>query len=105
MARKQKSEAKAADYQMIIKPVVTEKSSIIGELGGRYVFKVKRTATKTEIKEAIERIFDVHVERVNTLNMIGKPKRNIRRFGRRASYKKAYVTLREGESINVVEGL
>ena len=80
-------------YDIIIKPVLTEKSyEVIAEK--TYVFIVAKKAGKTEIKQAIETIFDgVKVERVNTVNRLGKMKRQGRFEGRRPSTKKAYITL------------
>ena len=80
-------------HDIIIKPVLTEKSyEVIG--GKTYVFIVNKKAGKTEIKQAIETIFEgVKVERVNTLNRLGKIKRQGRFEGRRPSTKKAYITL------------
>jgi len=69
------------------------------------VFKVDRRANKQEIKEAVESLFNVHVERVNTLNFEGKKRRLGRRTGQRSDWKKAIVTLQEGESIEFFEGV
>ena len=82
-------------HDIIIKPVLTEKSyEVIG--GKTYVFIVNKKAGKTEIKQAIETIFNgVKVEKVNTLNSLGKLKRQGRFEGRRPSTKKAYVTLKK----------
>ncbi|MBQ3937845.1 MAG: 50S ribosomal protein L23 [Clostridia bacterium] len=80
-------------YDIIIKPVLTEKSYEVIS-GKTYVFIVDKKAGKTEIKKAIETIFDgVKVERVNTVNRLGKIKRQGRFEGRRPSTKKAYITL------------
>ncbi|MCB9029814.1 MAG: 50S ribosomal protein L23 [Deltaproteobacteria bacterium] len=93
------------EFGRIVEPIITEKTSYIGQSGNRFAFKVAKTASKTEIKDAVEKIFNVHVEDVNTINVLGKRKRTRRQVGRRASFKKAYVTLKEGETISVVEGL
>ena len=80
-------------YDIIIKPVITEQSMEATE-DKKYVFKVATDANKTEIKKAIEQIFDVKVEKVNTIRMDGKEKRQgAAPAGRRASYKKAMVKL------------
>jgi large subunit ribosomal protein L23 len=101
-----KDQATVRDYKVIVKPVLTEKASGIGRGdGGGVVFKVDRRATKTEIKAAIERIFNVEVEAVRTVSYLGKKKRTNRSVGHRAAFKKAYITLREGQSIDIVEGL
>lgn len=82
-------------HDIIIKPVVTEQS--MAEMANKkYTFVVAKTANKTEVKKAIEKIFDVKVESVNTLNYDGKTKRIGRTVGKTASYKKAVVKLTEG---------
>ena len=97
--------ANVADYSIVLSPMITEKSSLLGGTGNRVVFKVDRRVTKTEIKAAVQRIFKVTVVDVNTINYLGKPKRTSRSEGRRTAYKKAYVTLQQGQTINVIEGL
>lgn len=92
-------------FALIQKPVVTEKASLVSGDRNRVVFKVDRDATKTDIKEAIEKVFGVKVAKVRTVNLLGKVKRTTRGTGRRASFKKAYITLKEGETINLVEGV
>ena len=90
--------------EIIIKPVVTEKSVDLMQ-ENKYCFKVAKDANKIDIKNAIEEIFKVTVENVNTVNVHGKMKRMGRTQGKTASWKKAIVTLREGDSIEVFEGL
>lgn len=90
--------------EIIIKPVVTEKSVDLMQ-ENKYCFKVAKDASKIEIKNAIEEIFKVTVVNVNTVNVHGKMKRMGRTQGMTASWKKAVVTLREGDSIEVFEGL
>lgn len=90
--------------EIIIKPVVTEKSVDLMQ-ENKYCFKVAKDANKIEIKNAIEEIFKVTVVDVNTVNVHGKMKRMGRTQGMTASWKKAVVTLREGDSIEVFEGL
>lgn len=97
--------ANVSDYSLVLSPMITEKTSLVGGTGNRVVFKVDRRVTKTEIKAAVQRIFKVTVTDVNTVNYLGKPKRTSRSEGRRTAYKKAYVTLQEGQTINVIEGL
>lgn len=92
-------------FSLIHEPVVTEKASLVSGDRNRVVFRVARTASKTEIKEAIEKVFGVKVAAVRTVNLMGKVKRTTRGAGRRASFKKAYITLKEGETINLVEGV
>ena len=90
--------------EIIIKPVVTEKSVDLMQ-ENKYCFKVAKDANKIEIKNAIEEIFKVTVVNVNTVNVHGKMKRMGRTQGMTASWKKAVVTLRECDSIEVFEGL
>ncbi len=82
------------NYDIIIKPVATEKS-YSGIVDKQYAFVVAKCATKTEIKNAVEQIFGVKVARVNVANYDGKMKRQGRTEGRTSSYKKAYVKLTE----------
>ncbi|MBC7075275.1 MAG: 50S ribosomal protein L23 [Syntrophomonadaceae bacterium] len=93
------------DYRdIIIKPVVTEKSmNLLAE--NKYTFIVDKRANKTEIKNAIENIFNVRVEKVRTMNVKGKPKRLGRFEGRTPNRKKAIVTLKPGQKISLFEGL
>ncbi len=88
---------------IIIKPIISEKSYDLTELS-KFTFKVDKRATKPEIRRAIEEIFSVNVTAVNTINMKGKPKRQGVSSGHRADWKKAVVTLVEGQSIEVFEG-
>lgn len=89
---------------IIIRPIVTEKSSNLMPLN-RYTFVVHKNANKIQIKEAIEEIFKVKVLDVNTVNYVGKLKRMGRSVGRRSDWKKAVVTLRDGDRIKIFEGL
>lgn len=91
-------------YEVIRAPMITEKSTLGGEKN-QVVFKVDSSATKHEIKAAVEKLFKVTVLSVNTLNMQGKEKRFRGRIGRRSSFKKAIVRLQEGHSIDVTTGL
>lgn len=86
---------------LIIEPVVSEKSYDKIEDDNTYTFLVDRRTTKTEIKEAIEAIFNVKVVRVNTINRKGKRKRTGYTVGTRAASKRALVTLAEGEEIDI----
>ena len=93
-------------YDIIIRPIITEQSMEATE-DKKYVFKVATDANKTEIKKAIEKIFDVKVEKVNTIRMEGKEKRQgAAPAGRRASYKKAMVKLTaDSKTIEFFEGM
>jgi large subunit ribosomal protein L23 len=87
-------------YEIILRPVMTEKSTELSELENQVTFRVKDNATKPQIKSAVERLFGVKVDRVNTMVMPGKPKRVGRSMGRRGAWKKAIVQLAEGEAID-----
>lgn len=97
--------AKVTDYGIILSPVITEKSAIVGGAGRVVTFRVDPRASKEEIRGAVERVFSVKVEGVRTSRFIGKTKRSVTGVARRAGYKKAYVTLVEGHKIDIVEGL
>ena len=101
----EKLQARAQDYSLLGRPVVTEKSSYVGSGGSCLTFKVAPKATKTQIREAVERVFGVKVAKVRTCNYLGKIKRTPRGFGRRANFKKAYVMLGEGESVDILSGV
>ncbi len=91
-------------YDVIVGPVITEKATTLSDQN-KVVFKVAKTATKPQIKTAVEKLFDVKVESVNTLVTKGKTKRFKGVLGQRSDVKKAVVTLAEGHSIDVTTGL
>ena len=91
-------------YDIILSPVITEKATIASERN-QVVFKVARTASKPQIKEAVEKLFDVKVRAVNTLVRKGKAKVFKGVQGRQSDVKKAIVTLEEGHRIDVTTGL
>jgi large subunit ribosomal protein L23 len=91
-------------YDLIRKPIITEKSTMASEAGA-VVFEVSMDATKPQIKQAIETLFNVKVKAVNTVLTKGKVKRFKGRPGRRRDVKKAYVTLVDGNTIDVTTGL
>jgi large subunit ribosomal protein L23 len=91
-------------YDVIRGPVITEKATMLSE-HNKVVFKVAKTATKPQIKAAIEKLFDVKVKSVNTLVTEGKVKVFRGRLGQRSDVKKAVVTLEDGHSIDVTTGL
>ena len=95
---------KPEHYDVIVKPVITEKATMASEAGA-VVFQVARDATKPQIKEAVEAVFGVKVKAVNTTITKGKEKRFRGRPGVRSDKKKAYVTLEEGNTIDVTTGL
>ena len=87
--------------QIIIRPIVSEKSVDLMEAENRYTFEVLKTATKPQIAAAIEDIFDVTVLKVNTMNVTGKPRRVRYARGKTRGWKKAIVTLAAGDSIEL----
>ncbi len=91
-------------YSVIKGPCLTEKSSLMQEINGQVVLKVDPSANKPEIKEAVEKFFNVKVSAVKTANMRGKKKRVGRFSGYSSDWKKAVITLKEG-SINILEDL
>ena len=92
------------NYDVIVAPVITEKATTASE-HNKVVFKVARTATKPQIKEAVEKLFDVKVKSVNTLVRKGKTKVFRGQFGSQSDSKRAVVTLEEGHRIDVTTGL
>ena len=91
-------------YQLIVAPVITEKATLLNETG-QVTFKVTLDATKPEIKAAVEGLFGVNVTAVNTIVVKGKSKRFRGRPGQRSDWKKAIVSLAEGQSIDLTTGL
>ena len=86
--------------QAVLAPQVTEKATMVADNHNQIAFKVKKDATKKEVKEAIELMFKVEVTSVNILNMNGKSKRMGRLMGKRNDWKKAYISLKDGQEIN-----
>jgi len=86
------------------RPLVTEKSERAREENKQYAFEVHRDATKIQVKQAVEKLYGVHVTSIHTSIMRGKNKRVGRSVGRRPNWKKATVTLKDGESITLFEG-
>jgi large subunit ribosomal protein L23 len=91
-------------HEVIVKPLITEKTSAAYQERGEYAFEVHPDASKPQIRQAIEDLFGVKVTSVWTSNQRGKEKRMGKSIGRRPNWKKAIVTLREGDSIEVFEG-
>ena len=99
-------------FKTLIKPILTEKMAILQERENKYAFFVPKDCNKNTIKNAVQEKFDVKVIKVSTMNQLGKQKqmtvksggRTIRTSGVRSSFKKAIVTLREGDSIDLVGG-
>lgn len=93
------------NYQVILRPVLTEKSMDQAEWDNQYTFEVALKANKRQIKEAVEQLFDVEVTNVRTMVMKGKTRRWGRNFYSKSDWKKAVVTLAEGDSIVEFEGV
>ena len=90
-------------HSVIHEMQVTEKSTLLSEQANQYCFKVDRSANKIDIKRAVEDLFKVHVTKVNTMKRLGKKRRErTMNFGRTASTKRAIVTVKTGESIDLV---
>jgi len=89
--------------RVILSLVVTEKAERLKAEQSRYTFKVARTANKIEVRDAVERLFKVHVREVRVMNYLGKMRRMGRFSGRRPDWKKAVVTLKQGERIESLE--
>lgn len=90
-------------YEIIKRPLVTEKATLLGEKQNAYVFEVLKDASKTEVKEAVEKIFKVKVSSINTMTNHGKSKRSGKHMKKRSNWKKAIVTLPEGQKIELFE--
>ena len=92
------------DYDVLVGPLITEKATMLSEYG-QIAFRVRLDATKAEIRKAVENLFDVKVTAVTTLRVKGKTKLFRGRRGRRSDYKKAIVTLAEGQNVDFLAGL
>jgi large subunit ribosomal protein L23 len=91
--------------EVIIRPVVTERSTLLADDHDAFTFIVANDANKMEIRRAVELLFDVKVQSVNTMRYLGKWRRMGQNYGRRPGFKKAIVKLVEGERIDVYEGI
>ncbi|MEA2624407.1 MAG: large subunit ribosomal protein [Candidatus Binatota bacterium] len=91
--------------EVLVAPLITEKGTLVNETGNQVLFRVRRDANKEEIRRAVESFFKVKVDKVRTVNLLGKFRRVGRSAGRRPNWKKAYVTLAEGHSIDFFEGV
>ena len=98
------AEIKTHNYDTLVSPIITEKSTLVAE-DNKVIFRVALNATKPEIKEAVENLFKVDVTAVNTIRVKGKTKRFRGMLGRRSDYKKAIVTLKDGQSVDITTGL
>ena len=104
---KEQETAATGDYRCLRAPVITEKSSALqgGQGASTYAFYVDRRADKGEIRRAVERVFNVEVAAVRVCNTWGKLKRTTRAVGLTTQRKKAYVTLKPGKTIDIIEGV
>jgi large subunit ribosomal protein L23 len=89
-------------YHILRRPLLTEKSTALQEIRNQYFFEVHPKANKSEVRKAVETLFDVKVSKVNVINMPSKLRRFLGRPGRSAPWKKAIVTLREGHGIDLM---
>ncbi len=87
-------------FKVLLGPHVSEKAAVVADENNQYVFKVAADATKPEIKKAVEALFEVSVTGVSTVNVKGKTKRTARGIGRRKGFRKAYVSVAEGQEID-----
>jgi len=92
------------EYDIVVRPIITEKSSLIKDAGNQYVFEVQRDANKIEIRKAVEKLFKVKVVSVHISNIEGKNKRVGRFVGKRPDWKKAIVKLNPKDKITIFEG-
>jgi large subunit ribosomal protein L23 len=90
---------------LIISPLITEKGTLASEQANQVVFRVRPDASKDQIRNAVEDLFKVTVLKVRTSNFLGKERRRGRTIGRRPNWKKAYLTLKEGDRIEFFEGV
>ena len=92
------------EYDIVLRPIITEKSTLLKDAGNQYIFEVQRDANKIEIKKAVEKLFKVKVVAVHVANMEGKKKRLGRFAGKKSDWKKAVVKLSPKDKITIFEG-
>ena len=92
-------------YSVLLAPLVTEKATLVNSEGNQVVFRVRPGANKYAIKNAVESLFKVKVTKVRTIQYLGKERRVGKSIGRRPAWKKAYVTLADGDRIDFFEGV
>lgn len=92
------------EYDIVLRPIITEKSTLLKDTGNQYIFEVQRDANKIEIKKAVEKLFKVKVVSVNVANIEGKKKRLGRFEGKKPDWKKAVVKLSPKDKITIFEG-
>jgi large subunit ribosomal protein L23 len=91
-------------HDILVSPLITEKGTLVNETGNQVLFRVRPDANKDEIRKAVESFFKVKVVKVRTSRLLGKVRRVGRNLGKRPDWKKAYVTLAEGQRIDFFEG-
>lgn len=89
--------------EILIRPWITEKAAAAQAQANEYFFRVHSKATKTQVRQAVEKLFKVHVEKVRTMNLLGKIRRAGKSMGKRPDWKKAMVKLQAGETIKIFE--
>ena len=94
----------SSPLETLIAPLITEKGTLVNETSNQVVFRVRPGANKEEIRRAVESFFKVKVEKIRTVKMLGKHRRTAKSVGKRPDWKKAYVTLAAGETIDFFEG-
>lgn len=94
-----------SNREVLVSPLITEKGTLANETGNQVLFRVHRDANKDEIRRAVEGFFKVKVTKVRTVNLLGKERRVGKTVGRKSNWKKAYVTLAEGQTIDFFEGV
>lgn len=104
MVKNKSNNVTAAMYDTLVRPVITEKSMVSSE-AGKVVFIVPLSATKDDVKVAVETIFNVKVKKVNTIKQFGKVKSFRGHMGSRSDFKKAIITLADGQNIDVTTGI
>ena len=104
MAKNKSNNVTAKMYDTLVRPVITEKSMVSSE-AGKVTFLVPLSASKDDVKTAVETIFNVKVNKVNTIRQFGKEKRFKGFIGQRSDYKKAVITLADGQNIDVTTGI
>jgi len=92
------------EYDIVLRPIITEKSTLLKDVGNQYVFEVQRDANKIEIKKAVEKLFKVKVVSVQVSNLEGKKKRLGRFAGKKPDWKKAVIKLSPKDKITIFEG-
>ncbi len=92
-------------YSVLKRPIITEKTNHLRDEANQYVFEVEPGATKVDVRRAVEEIFSVRVTNIRTVNVRGKVKRFKRFLGKRPNWKKAIVTVRDGDAIDLFEGV